>query len=67
MDNALRDFEVKAMERDEDRFYYVAGCRFEKDRKYTIKDSDVLPEDALVELIDGVFYALYPVNSTWHY
>ena len=60
MDNALKDFEVKAMERDEDRFYYVAGYRFEKDRKYTVEDYEALPENVRVELIDGVFYELYP-------
>lgn len=60
MDNALKDFEGKAMERDEDRYYYVAGYRFEKDRKYTVEDYEALPENVRVELINGVFHELYP-------
>ena len=61
MDNALKmvldgDFSME----NEDKYYYVCGIRFEKERKYTVEDYDALPENVRVELIDGVFYELYP-------
>ena len=45
---------------NEDKYYYAAGIRFEKDKEYTMDDYDALPEGARVELINGVFYEMYP-------
>ena len=45
---------------NEDKYYYAAGIRFEKDKEYTVEDYDALPEGARVELINGVFYEMYP-------
>ena len=45
---------------NEDKYYYAAGIRFEKDKEYTVEDYDALPEGTRVELINGVFYEMYP-------
>jgi Uma2 family endonuclease len=62
MDNvALRlNEEELAVSTEDDKYYYVCGLRFEKGRKYTYEDYLNTPEDARLELIDGVFYELYP-------
>ena len=61
MDNALAtnlngDYGME----NEDKYYYAAGIRFEKGKEYTVEDYDALPEGARVELINGVFYEMYP-------
>ena len=38
---------------NEDKYYYAAGIRFEKDKEYTVEDYDTLPEGARVELINS--------------
>lgn len=63
MDNVLRYPGDREMERGDDRYYYAAGHKFEKDKLYTVEDYDALPEDTRVELINGVFYELYPKDE----
>ena len=48
------------MKKESSKYYYVYGMQFEKDRVYTHEDFMNLPEDMRVELIDGVFYEMYP-------
>ena len=54
-----RGFDVT---KESDRYYFVYGRRFEKDRKYTYEDYKQLPETMRVDLIDGVFYEKYPID-----
>ena len=53
--------EEYAMEAEDDKYYIVAGMQFERGRKYTLDDYDeLIPAEARIELIDGVFYEMYP-------
>ena len=54
------DDEVMKVETGSGRYYYVYGMQFEKGKSYTHEDYMKLPEGLRVELIDGVFYELYP-------
>ncbi len=62
MDSAVRVYAEDYAVSSEDKYYTVAGYKFEKGRKYTHEDYMKLPEDVRVELIDGVFYEKYPAD-----
>ena len=62
MDNAARVYTEDYVVGSEDKYYTVAGYKFEKGKKYTHEDYMKLPEDVRVELIDGVFYEKYPAD-----
>ena len=61
MDNALRQswIEDREMDRTDDNYYFVAGVRLEKNKKYSASDDISFPDDAYVELINGTFYELF--------
>mgnify|MGYP002853882297 CR=1 FL=1 len=47
---------------DDERYYTAAGLRFEKRKKYTYEDYIKLTEGIKLELIDGKFYEMYPLD-----
>ncbi|MBQ4482412.1 MAG: Uma2 family endonuclease [Lachnospiraceae bacterium] len=66
MDNSLSycDERKNRMGQDAGKYYTVAGMQFEKDRHYTVSDYlELIPAHSGVELINGIFYDLYPETA----